>query len=289
MGQRSDLQQMDASMRNKGPVQSDSRAIFGRLESRGINYVKIKQLISFDLPHAALYFESQFGSHTPPQVLRQTSRWRQLLKNDFILSADLRREVEKILGGADIFAWNALIETGFPKLCPWNLSRTFVPTHKDPEARYILPDIRIVAIHEETQETRTAVIPGGKNSAAAWGSAWRTAFAELGLLDLVFKQRWRKRLVSARHSQGWPIFTKVVIPRLYDFMAPFYRMRGHIWSEKEPALTRNAFFPKVLLDDMREILQIEHSDVFPHLTLGQLKAAVQRHISNTRKGTKSKR
>jgi integrase len=47
-----------------------------------------------------------------------------------------------------MLAWRALIETSFPKLGPWHLSWTFLPTHEDPEARYVHPDIRIAAIHD---------------------------------------------------------------------------------------------------------------------------------------------
>lgn len=275
------------SMKDKEPFKTGAQTIFDRLKSRGIDYVEIKKLISRDLPHAALYFESHFRPHTPPQVLRLAGRWRQLLGTDFLLPEEQRKEFARTLTGAEMFAWNALIEASFPKLGAWNLSRKFVPTHRDPEPRHIYPDIQIVAVHEKTGQKRVAVIPGGKGSGAEWGNEWRQAFAELGVLDLVLKQQRRKRLVSARHSQAWPIFTKVVIPRLYDFLAPFYRKRGHVWSEKEKVLKRDAFFSKELLEDMRDVLRQEHPHVFAQITLDQLKAAVHRHITNRRKSTES--
>lgn len=274
-------------MKDKELFKSGAQTIFDRLESRRIDYVEIKKLISLDLPHAALYFESHFGPHTPPQVLRQVGRWRQLLEDDFLVPAEQKKEIASTLTRAEMFAWNALIEASFPKLGPWNLSRKFVPTHRDPKPRYIDPDIRIVAIHEKTGETCVAVIPGGKGSGAEWGDEWRKAFVELGLLDLVLKQQRRKRLVSVRHAQAWPIFTRVVIPRLYDFLAPFYRKPGHVWSEKEKVLKRDAFFSKELLEDMRDVLRQEHPRVFAQITLDQLKAAVHRHITNRRKSTES--
>jgi hypothetical protein len=274
-------------MNDKETSQSNSPTIFHRLNSRGIDYVEIKKLISLDLPHATLYLERHFGPHTAPQILRQAKRWRQLLTHDFILQAEQRKEMEKTLSQWELFAWNALIETSFPKLGAWNLSRMFLQTHIDHEPRYIHPDIQIVAIHEKTREKRVAVIPGGPASVAARGDEWRKAFAELGILDLVLKGQRRVRLVSARRSQAWPIFTKMVIPRLYDFLAPFYRKRGHVWSDKEEALKRDAFFPRELFEDLRDVLQVEHPDVFPHLTLNQLKAAVQRHLARLRKSTKS--
>jgi hypothetical protein len=266
-------------------IKRDSATIFERLASRGIEYSEIKWLVSVDLPHAAWFFDRHFSPRTAPQVLRQTERWREMLNDDFLLSAEQKIEIEKTLSGAELFAWNALIETSFPKLGSWHLSRTLLPTHEDPEARYVQPNIRIVAIHEETGEKRVAVVPGGRNRVAAWGDVWRNTFKELGLLDLVLKQRRRKHLVAARPSQGWRIFTKVVIPRLYDFLAPSYPKRGHVWSEKENALTRDALFPKELLEDMRDILQQEYPEVFAKMTLEQLKATIQRHLTSLKKST----
>jgi hypothetical protein len=266
-------------------VKRDSRTIFDRLASRGIEYPQIKWLVSVDLPHAAWFFDRHFSPRTAPQVLRQTERVRQMLNDDFLLSSEQKTEIEKTLSGAELFAWNSLLETSFPKLGPWHLSRKLLPTHQDPEPRYIQPDIQIVAIHEATREKRVAVVPGGRNSAAAWGDVWRKAFTQLGLLELVLKQRRRKHLVAARPSQGWRIFTKIVIPRLYDFLAPSYRKRGHVWSEKEKTIKRDAFFPNELLEDMRDILQQEYPEVFAIMTLEQLKAAIQRHLTSLRKST----
>ena len=248
-------------------MKSDSATIFDRLQARGIDYVEIKKRVSFDLPHAALFFHTHFGPRTPPQILRQTERWRTLLSDDFLLSVEQRNYVEKTLIAAEMCAWNALIETSFPRLGAWNLSQHFVPTGEDSEPSRIHPDIRIVAIHETTREKRVAVVPG-KGSLDPWSDAWRKAFTTLGLLDLVLKRARRKRLVSRRHSQAWPIFTKVVIPRLYDFLAPYYRKRGNIWSAREKVLQRDAFFSKELLEDMRGILLQEHPDVLCRRELG---------------------
>lgn len=275
------------SITKKEAPEGDPSGIFERLSRRGIEYVDIKKIVSFDLPHATLFFERHFGAHTARQVLRQIERWKVLLENDFILSAAHRGEIQKALGGIEMFAWNALIEASFPKLGPWRLSRQFLPNRQDPVPRYIDPDLRIVAIHEQTREKRTAVIPGGRGSVADWGNAWRTAFADLGLLEFVLKQESRKRLVAARRPQAWPIFTMSVIPRLYDFLAPFYRKRGHVWSGKENVLSRDAFFPQDLLDDLRDLLQVEHPDLFREITRAQIKAEVQRHIGHTRQSTKS--
>ena len=275
------------SITMKEAPEGDPSGIFDRLSRRGIEYVEIKKIVSFDLPHATLFFERHFGAHTARQVLRQIERWKVLLEDDFILSAAQRGEIQKTLGGIEMFAWNALIEASFPKLGPWRISRAFLPNREGPEPRYINPDLQIVAIHERTREKRTAVIPGGRDSVASWGTAWRSAFAELELLELVLKQKAHERLVSARRPQAWPIFTTAVIPRLYDFLVPFYRQRGHVWSEKESVMRRHAFFPNNLLDDMRDILRLEHPDIFAHITRDQLKARIQSHVVSVRKSIKS--
>jgi hypothetical protein len=259
--------------------------IFERLQARGIEYGQIKKRTSFDLPHAALFFDTHFGPRTPPQILRQTGRWRKLLSDDFLLSTEQRKDVEKTLIAAEMCAWNALIETSFPRLGAWNLFQHLVSPGKGSEPGRIQRDTRIMAIHGKTREKRVAVVPGGKDSVAPPGDAWREAFTTLGLLDLVLKRTRRKRLVSQRHSQAWPIFTRRVIPQLYDFLAPYYRKRGNVWSAKEKVLQRDAFFSKELLEDMRDVLIQEHPDVFAGMSLDQLKAAVHRYITRRRKST----
>jgi len=266
-----------------------SLSLFERLSRRGIDFVEIKKIVSLNLPHAALFFERHFGSHTARKVVRQIERWRRLLKDDFILSAEQKGEIQKMLAGIEMFAWNALIEASFPKLGPWRLSQRFLPTAQDTEPRFINPDLQILAVHERTGEKRTAIIPGGRDSVSSWGTVWRSAFAELGLLELVLKHRAPKRLVSARRPHAWPVFTMAVVPRLYDFLTPFYRKRGHVWSEKENVLKRHAFFSNDLLDDMRAILQMEHPDIFAQMTRNQLKARIQNHVRRVRENIKSAR
>src|SRR5579862_3095218 len=124
--------------------------IFTRLVARGIDYTEIKKLVSFYLPHATLYQQRHFGPHTPPQIVRQIKRWRGLLKNDFIVPTEQRKEIEKTLLLWELFAWNALVEESFPRLGEWKMSRRWLPTHQDPDARYIHPSIQILAVHEKT-------------------------------------------------------------------------------------------------------------------------------------------
>ncbi len=96
-------------------------------------------------------------------------------------------------------------------------------------------------------------------------------------MELVLEQPSHKRSVSRKLHRPWPIYTQVVIPRLYEFMLPYYRTRGHVWSEKEGESTHDAYYPTELLLDMLEILQQQHPIAFGSKTAIQLKSMIQRH------------
>jgi hypothetical protein len=260
---------------------TDSRCIFERLESHGIGadeFGAILRIITLDLPQSTLFFEQQFRDSTPQQVVRQTEKWRQLLATDFILSEDQKEEIEKRISLAEMLAWNVLRDMSFPRLGAWLLSWIPLPTLlKDRQAVYLYPDIEIVAIHETSKEKRTVVIPGKKPDGTSPLDAWRRGFEKLGLLDLVLKQRSAKRSVSREQGRPWPVYTQVVVPRLYDFMLPYYRSRGHLWSEKEREGPHDAYYSKDLLEDMLAILQQQHPQAFGPKTTVQLKSVIQRH------------
>jgi len=260
---------------------SESRDIFERLESHGIGtdeFGEILQIIVLDLPQSTLFFEQQFRDSAPQQVLRQTERWRQLLATDSILPENQRKDIEKSISLAETLAWNVLRDMSFPRLGPWNLSWTAVPTSfRGRQAVHIFPSVEVVAIHESTKERRTALIPGKKADGTSWVPAWRTGFERLGLLGLLLKQRPSKRAVSRERGRPWPIYTQVVIPRLYEYMLPHYRSRGHVWSGKERDFTHDAYYPKDLLQDMLAVLQQQHPYAFARKTADQLKSMIQRH------------
>ncbi len=260
---------------------SESRDIFERLESHGIGtdeFGEILQIIVLDLPQSTLFFEQQFRDSAPQQVLRQTERWRQLLATDFILPESQRKDIEKSISLAEMLAWNVLWDMSFPRLGPWNLFWTPLPTSfRGRQPVFIFPSIEVVAIHQSTKEQRTAVIPGKKADGTSSVPAWRTGFERLGLLELVLKQPSRKRSVSREQGRPWPIYTQIVIPRLYEYMRPYYRSRGHVWSGQEKDLTRDAYYPNDLLEDMLAVLQQQHPLAFARKTAGQLKSMIQRH------------
>jgi hypothetical protein len=234
------------------------------------------KIITLDLPQSTLFFEQQFRDSTPQQVLRQTEKWRHMLANDFILPENERKNIEKNICLAEMLAWNVLRDMSFPRLGQWRLYCTLLPT-QDGKPVYIYPNIEVVAVNEVNRETRRVEIPTKKTEGTSSVTAWRTGFEELGLLELVSKQRSRKRSVSREPNRPWPIYTQVTAPRLYEYMLPYYRSRGHVWSEKEPNLTHDAYYPKDLLEDMLVILRNEHPSAFGTQTVGQLKSIIQRH------------
>lgn len=213
--------------------------------------------------------------------------WDWFLDKDFILLPEEKQKARDLVLPAEWAAWNALIETSFPILGEWRLSRILGSIDEDSKPSAGQERIRLVAVHSKTGERRETWIPVDQEFAKTPGRAWRSAFTKLGLLDEILNQKRGMRLVSRRNAQGWPVFTKSVIPRLYDYLLPFYPTKGHVFEEKELKLARDAIFPKDLICDMRDILVAEHPHVFWKMTIAQLTAVVQRHVERHRQITKS--
>ena len=117
------------------------------------------------------------------------------------------------------------------------------------------------------------------------GDDFRRAFETLGLRDLLLKENTLHRYISKRSPSGWPICTRLIIPRLYDFMLPYYPAPGHLWHRHRVGAQGAgskplARFPKELLTDMLEILRLEDPHLFGKAALHQLKSAIQRHLAS---------
>lgn len=96
---------------------------------------------------------------------------------------------------------------------------------------------------------------------------------------------------SKRKRQGWPLFTRLIIPRLYEFMAPYYPSPGHYCAKLDGSLAeakRPARFPKEILADMLEILRQEHPYAFENTTQSQLKSVLQRYLAKRGRSAPSK-
>lgn len=84
------------------------------------------------------------------------------------------------------------------------------------------------------------------------------------------------------------MYTQSIIPQLYEFLAPYYLIRGHHSEKRDASLEkRKALFPKELLKDMLDILRMEHPHVFEQTTVNQLKASIQRHLARKTNSIKS--
>lgn len=264
--------------------------ILARLEKRGIDYGHIKRIVQFERPHDTLFFAQWFKGRNFSQVLKQIGEWKELLKKDFVfsLSQDLKSKVEQFILQTEVIVWRALIEAN-PQIGPWELQIRIRPNESDEHGHPVPPDQQIVAINQETNEKKSVEIPSSKSAdLASLTAAWRQAFEQLGLWHQMWKGDPSRDLISNRSRQGWPVVTKFIIPRLYEFMLPHYECPPHHSQKLDSAhLTpqRRALYSKELLHDMLEILKMEHDWAFEKATARQLKAVIQRHL--VRKSTQT--
>jgi hypothetical protein len=173
----------------------------------------------------------------------------------------------------------------------WELRYHWIPTGTDEAGAsvFIWPSLEITARHRQTGEVRKTSIPAQALYASNLGAnPYQKAFEDLGLWEALEKGSLRRYLISARKPQGWPIYTRFIVPQLYEFLAPHYPQRGHYSENRNtPKDDVMARFPKALLQDMLDILQMEHPQVFTQTTVEQLKANIQRHLARKASGTKS--
>lgn len=269
----------------------ESRDIFTRLEDHGIrDYWRVKEIVSFQIPHDALLFARRFGRRSLEDALRQIERWKKFLKTDFILLPEQRAEVERWIVQTETLVCNALIQVNLPRVGDWELQFSWIPTgtNEDGTKVYIMPGLKITARHRRTREIREASISSEALYAPGLrANPYQIAFEELGLWESLEKGSLRRYLISDRKPPGWPLYTRIVVPRLYDFLAPYYFQRGH-YSEKRTSSSYEgkALFPRDLLQDMLDILQTEHPHVYEKTTINQLKANIQRHLERKAKSTK---
>lgn len=267
-------------------------SIFERLAARGIGpkeYTKIKLIVTLEVPQGALFFERRFPRRKPAQVLRQVETWRNACDGDYLLPGETKSEIESRLAEAEFLAWNALAEAAFLQpVGDWTLSRQMIRTSNGGGEFPFRLETQVTATHTQTGEQRVAALKH-EDVHVSLPRAWQNAFAELGVLNLVRNLPLGEPLVSARAERGWPIYTKTVIPLLYEFLLPCYPKRGHVWSDKEPALTRAARLPKELFEDMLDILRVEHPGVFDEAEESQLKAVVSRSLERKTKSKKSRK
>lgn len=255
-------------------------ALLARLSKRGIDYTYINKILQYDLPNESLRFAHWFKGRTVSGVLDHIDKWKAILKKDFVLALyDLKGPVERAIFTTEAVVWSALIEFN-QQVGPWDVKIVLLQSgHAEPRGPLYTNTAReLRAVHRETKEERRTRIQ-------STGPSLRRAFEAIGLWDQLRKGDLSGTLGSRRSQQGWPIYTRVLIPRLYEFMTPYYKFPGHHWTARHGRRQESkpvAKYPMELLQDMLAILQIEHPSVFNRTTIPQLRAVVRRHLESRR-------
>lgn len=264
-----------------------AQELFARLSARGFDsadYWKIKRLVAFSFPQARFWFYREYGECTIEQVIEQIDQTRAFLAKNCILSTEARIEVEKSIQIAEMLAWGAILEINSLKVGPWIIQSAYIPTGADKRgrARYSHSSLRITAIHEGSGERRAAVIPGEELNLARRAKAWKRAYEQLGIWDLVFRGSVHKGILSARGPRSSPIFTRWIDPALYEYLLPYFKKRGYHSVQRDGLKAGNAQFPKELFEVMLLILQLEQPSFFDDATPQQLMSVIQRHLKKKR-------
>ena len=96
-----------------------------------------------------------------------------------------------------------------------------------------------------------------------------THFPEV--LHLRVGHRWR----SEREPAGWPVLTRYAIPHLYDYMRPYYCVRGHHDDGSGPGA---GGFPAALIRDIVDLVTLQCPHMAVGLTPERVTAIIQRHL-----------
>jgi len=119
-----------------------------------------------------------------------------------------------------------------------------------------------------------------------WGDV-RVAYYDPWLVDrlssAVFRRHFRevmRRRVgqgwwAERAATGWPMLTQYAIPLLYDYLRPYYGIRGYRKGLQHQSPGK---YPRQLLRDITEILHVEVPYLAGSLAEAQVQAAVQRYL-----------
>lgn len=262
----------------------EEQEVLDRLSAHGIkpaDYIKIRQIVSFDIPHGLLMFAQRFGRRSITQVLAQIEGWRRFLERDTLFNDDEKGKGEHLLQGVELVVCQALLDVNRLPIGQWIITGAWLPTGQDAQGQpeYLRPGLRLTAVDRASKEERSVVISGEElNDLSKQLGAWKRAVGELGIWDLVAKDAVNQRVTRAGRPQGWPIFTQFVIPPLYEYLRPHYQKPGHYSEKRDTLSVGKARFPKELLEDMLLILRFEHPGRFEDTTISQLKADVQHHL-----------
>jgi hypothetical protein len=246
------------------------------------------------IPQATLFFQRQFPHHSFEQVFGDLDRWRKFLERDRLLSPEEKQSLQRILVGKELMACNALLENLSSQHGQWLLQASLVPSGHDENGSplYTPPGLKVRAQRQETEEAFAILLhPSQLSSPAECASSWRELFVILRLRGVKVEASEYERLVSARDPQGWPIFTRYIVPQLYDCLIQSFPSKGHYYDPPNGVVARtpqaNAMFPQELLETMVEILRFGLPDIFHSTTVAYVRGVIQRHLARSRKDINS--
>ena len=105
--------------------------------------------------------------------------------------------------------------------------------------------------------------------AAVYTVIVRTHFPEV--LSLRVGHRWR----TDREPAGWPFLTRYAVPKLYDYLRPYYDVRGYTHGREKPS---PGHFPTALRQDIVDLVKLECPHLAASLALSRVTAIIQRHV-----------
>src|SRR5712692_3295634 len=199
---------MMSSVSMSVPIQEQQ--VLDRLWAHGIKaaeYINIRRIVSFDIPHGLLLFAQRFGRRTITQVLAQIDRWKRFLENDTLFTDDEKDKVARLVQAVELVVCQALLDVNLLHIGHWMITGVLLPTGQGAQGQpeYFSPGLRLRAVHRKSKEERGAVISGEElNDLTKRSGAWKRAFEELGIWDLVAKGLVHRRVVRAGRPQGWP-------------------------------------------------------------------------------------
>jgi hypothetical protein len=92
-----------------------------------------------------------------------------------------------------------------------------------------------------------------------------------GLLNARVSRSWR----SNYSPEGWRLITQHIVPRLYDYLRPFYSVRPHRrGGRKGPG-----HYSARLRQDITDIIRSEMPHLAEKLTVERVTATIQRHVA----------
>lgn len=92
-----------------------------------------------------------------------------------------------------------------------------------------------------------------------------------GLMSVRISARWR----SNYSPEGWRLITQHIVPRLYEYLRPFYPVRRH----RRAGRSGPGQYSAQLRRDITDIVRFELPHLAKKLTVARVTGAIQRHIA----------